>query len=137
MGPRIISASTADAIIVVSYQACMVSHFPADLSEREWLFVMPISSGTACKTGLYPFESMRMPHHAQQVYYHLHSMLAAQHAEQAAVSKSYWQQILHGYECCVPLQARYQSAHHPGLVDPLLALAAIELRQTDTASWQR
>ena len=37
----------------------------------------------------------------------------------------------------VQLQARYQSAHHPGLVDPLLALAAIELRQSDTASWQR
>lgn len=35
------------------------------------------------------------------------------------------------------VQARYQSAHHPGLVVPMLALAAIELRQNDTASWQR
>ena len=35
------------------------------------------------------------------------------------------------------LQERYRNPRHPGLVDPLLALAAVELRQDDTASWQR
>lgn len=44
---------------------------------------------------------------------------------------------MHSYRCFMHLQARYKSAHHPGLVDPMLALAAIELKQRDTASWQR
>ena len=35
------------------------------------------------------------------------------------------------------LQERYKNPKHPGLVDPLLALAAVELRQDDTASWLR
>ncbi|DBB11019.1 TPA: hypothetical protein ACH3X3_006500, partial [Trebouxia sp. C0006] len=33
--------------------------------------------------------------------------------------------------------AKYKDALHPALVDPLLALAAVELKQSDTASWQR
>ncbi len=35
------------------------------------------------------------------------------------------------------LQAKYQDPLHPALVDPLLALADVELKQSDTASWQR
>ena len=37
----------------------------------------------------------------------------------------------------IVLQAKYKDALHPALVDPLMALAAVELRQSDTASWQR
>ena len=35
------------------------------------------------------------------------------------------------------MQARHKNGQHVALVDPLLALAAIELRQSDIASWQR
>ena len=41
------------------------------------------------------------------------------------------------YDPLIVLQARYKDSLHPALVDPLLALAAVELRQSDTASWQR
>ncbi|KAL0027705.1 hypothetical protein WJX79_010517 [Trebouxia sp. C0005] len=33
--------------------------------------------------------------------------------------------------------AKYKDSLHPALVEPLLALASVELRQSDTASWQR
>ena len=41
------------------------------------------------------------------------------------------------YDHLIVLQAKYKDSLHPALVDPLLALAAVELRQSDTASWQR